>query len=97
MNLVTGEIIEVYFEGLASPPPHVCRDPQSAGPAEPDGASPSRSPCSLIFNPDAWTKMGKLSVDGVFIRVPLLLLPDARVGDRVLVESGVAIAVVKSE
>jgi hydrogenase maturation factor len=46
---------------------------------------------------DTWTEMAKVRVDGVFIRVPLLLLPDARVGDHVLVESGVAIAIVKTE
>jgi hydrogenase maturation factor len=51
----------------------------------------------VAIDPDTWTDMAKVRVDGVFIRVPLLLLPDARVGDRVLVESGVAIAVVKTE
>ncbi len=46
---------------------------------------------------DTWTKMAKVSVNGAFIRVPLLLLPDAKVGDHVLVDGGVAIAVVKAE
>jgi hydrogenase maturation factor len=46
---------------------------------------------------DTWTKMAKVRVNGAFIRVPLLLLPDAKVGDRVLVEGGVAIAVVATE
>jgi hydrogenase maturation factor len=46
---------------------------------------------------DTWTKMAKVRVNGAFIRVPLLLLPDAQVGDHVLVEGGVAIAVVKAE
>lgn len=59
MNLVTGEIVEVYL--------------------------------------DTWTKMAKVRVNGAFIRVPLLLLPDAKVGDHVLVEGGVAIAVVRTE
>lgn len=59
MNLVTGEIVEIYL--------------------------------------DTWTKMAKVRVNGVFIRVPLLLLPDAQVGDRVLIESGVAIAKVGAE
>jgi hydrogenase maturation factor len=59
MNLVTGEIVDIYL--------------------------------------DTWTKMAKVRVNGAFIRVPLLLLPDAKVGDRVLVEGGVAIAVVKAE
>lgn len=34
---------------------------------------------------------------GVHIRTPLTLLPDARVGEGVLVESGVAISTVHSE
>lgn len=59
MNLVTGEIVDIYL--------------------------------------DTWTKMAKVRVNGAFIRVPLLLLPEARVGDHVLVEGGVAIAVVKTE
>ena len=46
---------------------------------------------------DGWTNMAKVRVNGVFIRVPLLLLPDAKVGDRILVEGGVAIAVVKTD
>ena len=46
---------------------------------------------------DTWTKMAKLRVNGVFIHVPLLLLPDAKVGDQVLVEGGVAIGIVGTE
>ncbi|HEY5595391.1 MAG TPA: HypC/HybG/HupF family hydrogenase formation chaperone [Nitrospiria bacterium] len=59
MNLVTGEIVDIYL--------------------------------------DTWTKMAKVRVNGAFIRVPLLLLPEARVGDHVLIEGGVAVAVVKAE
>jgi len=59
MNLVTGEIVDIYL--------------------------------------DTWTKMAKVRVNGAFIRVPLLLLPEARVGDHVLIEGGVAVAVVKTE
>ncbi|MBI3994857.1 MAG: HypC/HybG/HupF family hydrogenase formation chaperone [Nitrospirae bacterium] len=47
--------------------------------------------------PDGWTNMAKVRVNGVFIRVPMLLLPEAQVGDHVLVEGGVAVAVVKAE
>lgn len=54
MNLLSGEITEIYIE---------------------DG-----------------TAIGKVSVDGVIIRVPLTLIMNANVGDRVLIESGVAIA-----
>jgi hydrogenase maturation factor len=36
-------------------------------------------------------------VGGAFVRVPLTLLMDARVGDRVLVESGIAIGKVEPE
>ncbi|MBI5463937.1 MAG: HypC/HybG/HupF family hydrogenase formation chaperone [Ignavibacteriales bacterium] len=37
-------------------------------------------------------RVGKVSVNGAIVHVPLLLIPDAKVGDEVLVESGVAIA-----
>lgn len=59
MNLIEGEIVEIYSE---------------------DG-----------------TSMAKVRVAGVFLRVPVALIPDAKVGDRVLIESGVAIAKVESE
>ncbi|HUK56891.1 MAG TPA: HypC/HybG/HupF family hydrogenase formation chaperone [Nitrospiria bacterium] len=55
MNLVTGEIVEIYV--------------------------------------DAWTRMAKVSVNGVLIRVPLLLSPEVHVGHHVLIAGGVAIAV----
>jgi len=54
MNLVTGEICEIYVE---------------------EG-----------------TTMAKVSVKGAFIHVPILFLSQARVGDSVLIESGVAIS-----
>ena len=57
MNLVSGEIIEIYVR-------------------------------------DA-TTMAKVSVKGAFVHVPLLLLPDAKVGDQILIESGVAISKVE--
>ena len=39
----------------------------------------------------------RVSVGGVHMRTPLKLLPDAHVGDGVLIESGVAISIVRSE
>ncbi len=36
--------------------------------------------------------MAKVNVKGAFIRVPVLLLPQANVGDVVLIDSGVAIS-----
>lgn len=57
MNIMTGEIIEIYIE---------------------DG-----------------TVMAKVRVRGAYVRVPLLLLMDAKVGDRILIESGVAISKVE--
>jgi hydrogenase maturation factor len=43
---------------------------------------------------DTWTTMAKVRVDGAFMRVPLQFLSDAKVGDRIMVEGGVAIAIV---
>jgi hydrogenase maturation factor len=39
----------------------------------------------------------KLSVGGAYVRVPLMLLMDVRVGDEVLVEAGVAISKVEAK
>jgi hydrogenase maturation factor len=36
--------------------------------------------------------MAKVNVKGAFVRVPVLLLPQASVGDVILVDSGVAIS-----
>ena len=54
MNLITGEIVEIYIE-------------------------------------EGSTK-GKVKVGGAFMRVPLLFLFEGKVGDRVLIESGIAIS-----
>lgn len=43
---------------------------------------------------NGFSHMGKIRVSGAFIRVPLMLLPEARVGDLVLVEGGVGIGLV---
>lgn len=43
---------------------------------------------------DGGYRMGKVSVMGAVIRVPLALVPDARPGDVVFMEGGVAIGVV---
>ena len=58
MNLVTGEIVEIYREESMA--------------------------------------MGKLRVGGALVRALLEFVPEARVGDRVVVESGVAIARVRT-
>jgi hydrogenase maturation factor len=41
--------------------------------------------------------MGKVDVQGVFVKVPLILLFEAKVGDRVLIDSGVAISIINVE
>jgi hydrogenase maturation factor len=41
--------------------------------------------------------IGTVDVRGARVRVPLLLTPDARVGDLVLIDSGIAVAVLNSE
>jgi hydrogenase maturation factor len=43
------------------------------------------------------TTMGRVSIKGATIRVPLMFLPDAVVGDTVLIESGVAISRVQTQ
>jgi hydrogenase maturation factor len=47
-----------------------------------------------IFVQDGIT-MAKVSVSGAIIQVPILFLPEVRVGDVVLIESGVAISKVE--
>lgn len=42
-------------------------------------------------------RMATVSVKGAIARVPLMLIPDATIGDTVLIESGVAIAKVTSQ
>jgi hydrogenase maturation factor len=59
MNVLTGEVVEIYVE---------------------DGKS-----------------MGKVSVNGAFAHVALMLLMDAKVGDTVLIDSGVALSRVETE
>ncbi len=44
---------------------------------------------------DTRTQMAKVSIGGASIRVPLTFVPDAKMGDRVLVSGGVAIAVIQ--
>ena len=43
------------------------------------------------------TTMGKVNVNGAFMRVPLFFLLDAKVGDTVLIESGVGISIYQDE
>ena len=40
--------------------------------------------------------MARVRVSGAYVRVAMQLLPDARVGDMILIESGVAIAKVEN-
>jgi hydrogenase maturation factor len=46
---------------------------------------------------DGQQPMARVRVAGAFMSVPITFLPDVKVGDRVLIESGVAIAKVKSQ
>ncbi len=59
MNLVSGEIVNIYVE---------------------DGMT-----------------MAKIQVRGAFYRVPLTFISEVKVGDRVLVESGVAIGKIENQ
>lgn len=45
---------------------------------------------------DGAYRMAKVSVDGASIAVPLVLLPDAKTGDAILIEGGVAISIIRS-
>ena len=36
--------------------------------------------------------MGKISVRGAFMKVPLIFLTEAKIGDTIVIESGVAIS-----
>ena len=46
---------------------------------------------------DSGVTKAKVSVGGAHVRVPLMLLMDANVGDEILIESGVAISRVETE
>lgn len=41
--------------------------------------------------------MGKVRVGGVLLRVPLKLLPESKVGDMILMGSGVALSIIETE
>jgi hydrogenase maturation factor len=43
------------------------------------------------------TTIGKVNVRGAYLKVPLTFLIDARVGDSILIESGVAISKTRQE
>jgi hydrogenase maturation factor len=49
-----------------------------------------------IFVSDGMT-MGKISVRGAYVKVPLTFLISAKVGDTVVIESGVAISISEHE
>jgi len=46
---------------------------------------------------ESGTTMAKVRVHGAYLRVPVTFLIDAKVGDTILIESGVAISKVESE
>ena len=46
---------------------------------------------------DTWMNIARVRINGVTIQVPLQFVPQAKVGDHVLIEGGVAIAVVEDE
>ncbi len=41
--------------------------------------------------------MGKVNIRGAFVKVPLLFLMDAKIGDMIVIESGVAISKTEQE
>ncbi len=41
--------------------------------------------------------IGKVSINGAFVHVALMLLIDVRVGDQVLIDSGIAISRIETE
>ena len=41
--------------------------------------------------------MGKINVRGAFVKVPLMFLTEAKVGDTIVIESGVAISKTEEE
>lgn len=43
------------------------------------------------------TTKGEVDVDGVIMHIPLFLLSDARVGDEVFIDSGIAIGRIESD
>ncbi len=43
---------------------------------------------------DSWTSVAKARIGGAYMRVPLHFVPEARVGNHILIEGGVAIGVV---
>ncbi len=45
--------------------------------------------------PGSWTKMARVSIGGAITQTSLMFLPEAGIGDSVLMEGGVAIAVEK--
>ncbi len=46
---------------------------------------------------DGGSTKAKVQVKGALIKVPLMLLMDARIGDRILVQSGVAVSKVEPQ
>ena len=41
--------------------------------------------------------LGKINVRGVFVKVPLVFLTEAKIGDTIVIESGVAISTTEEE
>ncbi|MGA9363420.1 MAG: HypC/HybG/HupF family hydrogenase formation chaperone [Bacteroidota bacterium] len=49
------------------------------------------------IHPNAQKRMARVRIAGAFKSVPVMFLPDAKVGDCILIDSGVAIAKVKPQ
>jgi len=49
------------------------------------------------IHPDAQKPMARVRVAGAFVRVSIMFLPEAKVGDCILIDSGVAIAKVEPQ
>ena len=65
----------------------------SAGPTDARGEAAADTNASPIADADLW-RMAEVDFGGVRQRVSLACLPDARVGDQVLVHVGFALSVV---
>jgi len=49
------------------------------------------------IHPDAQKPLARVRIAGVFMNAPMTFLPDAKVGDYILIDSGIAVAKVKPQ
>lgn len=49
------------------------------------------------IHPDAQKPMARVRIAGAFVRVSIMFLPEAKVGDYILIDSGIAVAKVKPQ